>query len=1031
MIISRKYELIPKSKIVTRHSEVYRAFDVMDEQEKLVSVKKILGLKENDNIGNELFRREFTALKRLNHRNIIKLLETVVDDNQKYIVTEYFRSETLDVVIKNGLEIEGKIKIILQIIEAVIFAHSKGVIHRDLKPQNILVDDEGQVKIIDFGVSKIIDYNFKSTETVRQIVSFKYASPEQIKRKNISYQSDYYSLGLIMYFVLTGMEIEARDQAEVKKKLDSLSYSPEIKDIILQLTKDQAQDRPNNLYGILRKVEKEQLAIEVSEEHIHLKLSSQTKVQLNRYGAIDGDWSDEIAKKYIQEDLSKSFFYKNRAEYCVVGDSFVYFCKKDKKDGILKIINVRYIEDQISWETERDKGIVISSEWNIVLGEQKIVHEDDIDKYIAKLVNEDRAKEVKKKREQIKNELLAKWKSYLDEEFAILNDRSQALRYNSFQEGENGYKIYVDIVDKYMLENFERDDYIVMSYEGENIVVGQFDEIIDGKLSILIKNDIEIGKIEDKGNIQIDIKRARTNLIRFANALNAVKREESVNPNLANILTNPELVAMNKVANIEKYYQEVLDDNEENPQKRAIQKALATKDIFIIQGPPGTGKTTVISEIVCQILRNNPKDKVLLASQSHVAVDHAVNKITKLLPDKRAIRIGRSNSTKIAKESQNLLLANQLNEWIEEVKNNSQKAVERYVEEKAYSDRIKEIGLAWYKRLGKLEEFDEIFAENASIVAATCSGIATRHVLSDVSFEWVVIDEAARATPLELLIPMVKGQKIILVGDHKQLPPVVNTNISKEKLREKGLRKTDLEKSLFEDLIEDIKDDAKVVLTNQFRMHPDISNLVSEVFYPTDNITTTIVPEQRNHKLKWWPKSIVWMDTGKLVECNEDTEDNSKLNRSEAKVILETLKYIEEEYKSENKKISVGVISGYNAQKRLLKNLIKPDDTSRWGNIEIIIDNVDAFQGSETEIVLYSVVRSNSDEEIGFLKDSRRLNVALSRGKNLLIIIGNIKFLETAKAYWGNPMSTVIKFIKRHRDCCVIEVRDEHIRDNK
>lgn len=1040
MILGKRYELIDQSKIVTRHSEIFKAYDLYGQTDKIVSVKRIISINREDRLSNELFNRECIALRRLNHPNIISLIDNINTDTEKCIITEYFRSNTLDKIEIENLDLIDKIKIMIQIIEGLIYAHSKSVIHRDLKPQNILINEDMQVKIIDFGISKIVEFNYRTQETVKELISYEFASPEQIKRKDISFQSDYYSLGLIIYFILTGKVIETRDECEIEKQLQLLEVPDKIREIILTLTKDDPKNRILSLSSIKRKLEEEVLRLDTIDEILHLKINKQTKVWLNNFGAIDADWNDEIAKNYVKKDIKESSFYRDRNNnYYIVGENFVYKCIKDKKDQILRLIAIKYIEDHVSWETENNRGIPINSQWKILLSDQKVLQEDCIDKYITELINRDKIRQVQKDKEQVKNQLLKKWEDLLNDEFSILDERSRELRYSQYRECDNGYKILVDLVDKEMNENFEKGDYIVMSYDDDKEEVGQFDEIIDGKLCILLKNDIESSRIRDNGVLQLAVKRSKSNLKRFAYALQAIKKDECANKNLANILTNPACIEKNKVEDIDKYYQDILNDDKDNPQKLAIRQALSTKDIFLIQGPPGTGKTTVISEIICQILNNQPKDKILLASQSHVAVDHAVNKIIKLLPDKRTIRIGRMNSTKIAKESQNLLLPNQLGEWVDSVKQKSQLAVDEYLnyeKDKLKADRINKIISEWHKRLGKMEEFDEIFAEDASVVAATCSGIATRNALNNTVFDWVIIDEAARATPLELLIPMVKGQKIILVGDHKQLPPVVNTNIDSKKLKEKGVRKSDLEKSLFEDLIDDPNTpvDVKAVLTDQFRMHPDIGEMIGEVFYPEVKINTTVKSYERAHGLERWSKSIVWVDTGRLTERDEVDEDGSKLNKSEAQTILDILKYINNEYKDKKSgNSSVGVISGYNAQKRLLNNLIKPNDTERWQNIKIVIDNVDAFQGSETDIVIYSVVRSNEEGEIGFLKDARRLNVALSRGKNLLIIVGNLEFLEKAKSYYGNPISTVIKYIKRNRgknrNSCLIEVENEHKRN--
>ncbi|WP_256360221.1 ATP-binding protein [Mesobacillus boroniphilus] len=234
------------------------------------------------------------------------------------------------------------------------------------------------------------------------------------------------------------------------------------------------------------------------------------------------------------------------------------------------------------------------------------------------------------------------------------------------------------------------------------------------------------------------------------------------------------------------------------------------------------------------------------------------------------------------------------------------------------------------------------------------------------------------------------------------------------------MKTSDLEKSLFEELFEKISDEAKSVLTAQFRMHPTISNLINDVFYPTTTIEARKTAEERKHLLQWTPKSIVWLNTQYLEENREQESLNSYKNSSEAKVILKQLEEIEERYKGVNPKIKVGVISGYDAQKKSLINLIKPHD-QKWKSINIMIDNVDAFQGSETDISIYNIVRCNDQNKIGFLRDERRLNVALSRGKTCLIIVGNADFANKAKTYKGNPFADIIRFIDRHPMKCVME----------
>ena len=637
---------------------------------------------------------------------------------------------------------------------------------------------------------------------------------------------------------------------------------------------------------------------------------------------------------------------------------------------------------------------------------------------------------------------------YLEEEVNFVEKKKRLCQYNGFYEDDTGTRIIVRTDEIHL--HIEKGDPIQMtSINGKMITVGKVDGIENKLIDVLLRYDIDIENIANRGSLGIDVIQAEMGLRRLREALKSLKFRKTINPNLLDIVTNPETITPPTAIPISSYFQDDLD----NEYKAIVQKALGTDDIFLIQGPPGTGKTTVITEIVCQIFQKNPNDKVLLTSQSNVAVDQALNRIKKYIPDLVKIRIGRND--KIADDSESLLMANQIGEWVDQVReksisraleyihtmdlqDNEEDKVIKYLKDEVIPDEVKNEALfmnkdikraidiakitkQWHKRLGKLEEFDEIFANKASVVAATCLGIASRHALNDIAFDWVIVDEAARATAPELLVPLIRGRKIILVGDHRQLPPVVKSeDIEKARGNEQGLRTSDLEKSLFEDLIEMAPREAKVVLTSQYRMHPVISQLINEVFYPTETIIPKKNSEERRHRMPWWPTSIYWMDTSCLPNRFEEDATPSKRNNTEARIILKCLEQMDKQYEDCDEKVSVAVISGYDAQKKLLATLINPSN-QKWKNIKILVDNIDAFQGSETDVVIFNLVRSNELKQLGFLSDSRRLNVALSRGKTLLLIVGDAKFASKAYCFRGNPFVQILEFIKKNPDVSSVE----------
>lgn len=1046
-IKGNRYMLLYLNKSNT-NSDIYISKDLKNNN-NAVSIKKLKIGTLKENIVNELFFRETSALERLDHPSIIKYIDSFEEDNEKYIVMECFESKDLKEYIKNNnLTQYEKIKIIIKIIEGINYAHEKDVLHRDLKPENIIINQNQEIKIIDFGLSKIIDYIYTlKNETVKEYLSVAYASPEQLLRQDFTIKSDYYSLGLVIYFIIA-QEDPPTIRHDLLSSINMLDCHEDIKNVVYELTEYDQNNRPNSLSKIIRKLLKCSNELLSIEKKIYLRFLNHIGRTLYNLGVVNSITNIDYIRKKIEKDVNSSYFYTYKNNFYIVGEILCYKCKKDINYGGLLILDVEYIGDQIEYDKKKAKAVEVPIGWTVLNEKQSIRSFDSTDEIIGVLVNAERENIVKNKREKIKNDLLDKWDKYLQEEFKLLNTRDKVCEYSSFKLDDTGYNLIVELYPKDVEVNFEQGDYIQLtSKKKEQITIGQYCDASFGKIEISLQSGINIEDISEKGNIGIDTVKASANFRRFARALNAIKFSNTTNPRLSEIISNPAIVEMNTVCDIDSYYQKILGSNKDMPQTTTVRNALATKDIFMIQGPPGTGKTTVITEIVCQIIKENPKAKVLLASQSHVAVDHAINKIGKYLKKEQIIRIGRTE--KISEESQNLIISTQLTNWIRKMHDKTEENLKKYLENKylVQSDiidklikkdteelcieldenynkinRLIVIIKEWQRRLGKLDEFDEIFADQASLVAATCSGIASRSVLNSVEFDWVIVDEAARATPLELLIPMVKGKKIILVGDHRQLPPIIKTDIPKIKMFERGIRTSDLEKSLFEELFENISVQAKNVLNVQFRMHPSIGRLIGQVFYKNDDIKTGISSNERSHNLKWWYKSIIWINTYKGKNNREENIGISKQNKYEAEVILKLVEKIQKNYKDIGVSgITIGIITGYNGQKNLLKSLVNPGDLVKWKNIKIIIDNIDAFQGSETDIIIYSVVRNNDENKIGFLYDSRRLNVALSRGKCCLIIVGNREFLENAVGINGNPFKDIISYMRINRDNCIME----------
>jgi len=329
---------------------------------------------------------------------------------------------------------------------------------------------------------------------------------------------------------------------------------------------------------------------------------------------------------------------------------------------------------------------------------------------------------------------------------------------------------------------------------------------------------------------------------------------------------------------------------------------------------------------------------------------------------------------------------------------------------------IKELQEDWIKRCGDFESFDYQVINCASIIAGTCVGYLSNEFVRDIVFDYVIVDEAAKATTPELLVSIIKAKKIILVGDQKQLPPFADSNLSKLSVE---LVKNP-ENRLFYILFNILPDTHKQILTTQYRMIRNIGDLISIVFYD-GLIDTGINDKLRKHKVTFYSgKSIIWYNTSHLKNNKQlEQKGGSYINQGENKVIKKILS----EMNSLNvaNELDIGIITGYSAQKNLIKKSIDNGNFTRIGNIDV--NTLDAFQGRENDIIIYSTVRTS--KSIGFQKEKERVNVAFSRAKELLIICGDLDFFYS----WNNienKFPQIIGYIKSKPDeCMIIDIQEE------
>lgn len=344
--------------------------------------------------------------------------------------------------------------------------------------------------------------------------------------------------------------------------------------------------------------------------------------------------------------------------------------------------------------------------------------------------------------------------------------------------------------------------------------------------------------------------------------------------------------------------------------------------------------------------------------------------------------------------------------------------------------KLQKLKEEWNQQL-KRKQIDlvPIFLDGVNVVGATCLGIAN---LKDIKFDWVIVDEAGRSTGPETFVPMSRGKKVILVGDHKQLPPIIDRELQNRVLDDRDIEKEALEISLFEYLYEKLPKSNKITLNYQYRMHPDIGNLVSDLFYQEEKVSSDrISPNDKQHLLNQFDKNIYWISTSDVPEKSKEREIGTSYSNSyEAYLIKEILDKIQRDCESNKFLKEVGIITGYSSQISILEAIIASRDKNIWKNIDIKIHTVDAFQGGECDIIIYDLVRSNKQKKLGFTSDYRRLNVALSRAKQLLIIVGDDEMAYEGRTPNGllNPFKPLIEYIDTHSSSSVRQVSSEYIK---
>lgn len=421
-------------------------------------------------------------------------------------------------------------------------------------------------------------------------------------------------------------------------------------------------------------------------------------------------------------------------------------------------------------------------------------------------------------------------------------------------------------------------------------------------------------------------------------------------------------------------------------QNKAVHLIEETDHVFLLHGPPGTGKSTTLAQAIVELIKT--EKQVLFTAPSNTAVDVMTEKLMDL--GINVLRIG--NPVKISKNtiaaslehkflhSENFKLIKDLKRKSDELHKMAGKYKRNFGQEEREQRKLiyteaKKMGKEAFEMEDQIEKY---FIDEAQVICCTPAMVNDGY-LSEKKFNYLFFDEATQATEPVFWIAALKAKKIILAGDHLQLGPTVKSDEGK---------KLGLEKSIFELGME--KKLPSIMLSVQYRMHDHIMGFSNHQFYKGGLVSHELNASRTLLTKEDWNKPMLFIDTaGCGFEDEVDPKSLSVRNTEEAIFCTKYIRLLITETGNEN---SIGVIAPYNAQVSVLKE--------KLGDLQNVqVSTVDGFQGQEKDIIVISCVRSNAQGDIGFLRDMRRLNVALTRARKKLIVIGDSATLASNKYY--------------------------------
>ena len=1121
-------------------ASVHRARDI--DRDVLVAVKRFDRDRLLPELEAEAYRREVEALRNLSHPNILRILDQGQDERGRpFLVLEWMSHDLVEhrrraAAAFNGWDDFAE-QVALPLLDALAHAHANGFCHRDVKPANVLIGDDGTIKLADFGVSKLKRCLLPRI-TLNEFISPPYAPPEPDDGAH-SYARDVYSFAVLCLWALSDRPLH--DMADIPTALDRIDVVRDVRDILTRCLAADPAVRPGTA-GLLShelvrvQARRAQVWAAQSRKRCRVRLTRTARDDVARHigqgdeGAVqsfaDQDMNDDSTVERVVANRGRPGERTVPGKYYVHGGRLSFQLSSDDRGGDNLVLIGAQARDP-DW-LQRVKASTVPSPLTFdVVPRKGGIPAGEAANLLEEVLAEFDAARLREQADEAEDKVFASWANVLDARITFERERCSPIQFSDRTvEGQ-----FVTLRVEAGLDGVELEQARVVETDGKWIR-GVVESVIGNEV-VLHCPTADFSKFPRAGRARLDTYATDSAIEHQRTALALVRARAATRSDLRGILLAPgECQPPGGTA-------PGLGGAGLDPsQQAALEAALAAPDVLLVEGPPGTGKTRFIAHLIRETLARNPRARVLLTSQTHVALDNALERLAAIDPELRMLRIARPGASVVADSCQAYVVDSQLGRWREAVASGSAawladwatrqgldpneistgilvkrigalrqevprlrealKATEAKLEQakrrdatagpdgvpidpegltreaddlriqldsgKKYVDQLEaqlrkrrphdaqqfltmtpaelaewsevlvgttergrraeavmNLQAEWLDRFGRDPSFLGALCERSLVVAATCIGLASLPGSAEVTYDLCIIDEASKATATEAIVPMARARKWVLVGDSRQLPPFEDEVHRSEDLRQRfEIDDEEAVESLFERFRRLLPAGCQKMLSKQHRMVPPIGRMISECFYDgkidSEN-GRTLDP----CLISVTGRAVSWITTRYLDDRHEQRDGTTYVNPAEVSRILELLEEFDGAVAGPGPAVKVRVLSGYAAQVRLLQSCV---DRARYSfpHLAVQCNTIDSVQGQEADLVIFSVTRSNPDLRAGFLNELTRINVALSRAGEALVIVGDDQFVR--KASGAEPLQRVLCHIESRPDECTIRAFD-------